>query len=351
MARPKARRSAVPIPVVAANTGWLEADSYDRQAWGELTAQAATIGELIDSGERLVPHFGELLRDLFYALFKANLVWLKPDSVRASTVLNRMILNDLIDTATFKALKQRTLLDEDKAAIAALALGEQAAELVRAERLINRREMLDLWELKRQEEELAERAQELEAATDLKLEPAAGEPDQEKVQRARLEQLKQAAARAAQVAEARLNQKARAVVAQVDQARRGELKRMQLKAGQLAQEIDQIASDSHDFGVEFGQAGRLNAGARLELGRRLASNRKIAQLARLVGRFKQQALALRRRQIERAPAEVYDIERGADLGRLIGAELVALPHPLLQRDFRRRLLEGELLQYQLRQDE
>jgi len=350
-ARLKARKStALPIPVVAANTGWLEADSYDRQAWRELTAQAATIGELIQSGERLVPHFGELLRDLFYALFKANLIWLKPDSVRASTVLNRTILTDLIDTPTFAALKQRTLLDEDKAAIAALALGEQAAELVRAERLINRREMLDLWELKRQEEELAERAQELQEAKDFKLE-AAGEADQEQAQAARLEQLKQAAARAAQVAEARMNQKARAVVEQVNQARRSELKRMQLKSGQLAQEIDRIAADSHDFGVEFGQAGRLNAGARLELGRRLAKNRKIAQLARLVGRFKQEALALRRKTIERASAEVYDIERGADLGRLIGAELVALHHPLLHRDFRRRLFEGELLQYQLRQDE
>lgn len=352
MAKLKARKpKTLAIPVVPANTGWLEADSYDRRAWRELTAQAPTIGELIEGGERLVPHFGELLRDLFYALFKANLVWLKPDSVRASTVLNRTILTDLIDTATFQALKQCTLLDEDKAAIAALALGEQAAELVRAERLINRREMLDLWELKRQEEELAERAQELEAAKDFKFEPSPGEPGEEQAQGEKLEQLKQAAARAAQVAEARLNQKARAVAEQVNQSRRAELKRMQLKAGHLAQEIDQIAADSHDFGLEFGQAGRLNAGARLELGRRLASNRKIAQLARLVGRFKQEALALRRNQMERAAAEVYDIERGADLGRLIGAELVALSHPVLQRDFRRRLFEAELLQYQLRQDE
>ncbi|MFZ0889392.1 MAG: VWA domain-containing protein, partial [Candidatus Binataceae bacterium] len=47
----------------------------------------------------------------------------------------------------------------------------------------------------------------------------------------------------------------------------------------------------------------------------------------------------------------YDIERGADIGRLIPAELLALHHPALARDFRRRLLEGTVLQYRLRDDE
>jgi len=91
-----------------------------------------------------------------------------------------------------------------------------------------------------------------------------------------MEELKQAASRAAQVSEARLNHKARAVQDTLQQARQNELKRLQLKGAQLAQEIDQITQDAHDFSLEFGQAGRLSAGERLELGRRLARNRKIA---------------------------------------------------------------------------
>ena len=102
-----------------------------------------------------------------------------------------------------------------------------------------------------------------------------------------MEELKQAASRAAQVSEAGLTNKARAVEDTLKQARQSELKRLQLKSVQLAQEIDQIAEDAHDFSLEFGQAGRLSAGERLELGRRLARNRKIAELARMVGRFKQ----------------------------------------------------------------
>jgi hypothetical protein len=155
------------IPAVPDNASWLESDSYDRRAWAELGLTAPTIGALVESGERLVPDFGALLRDLFLGLFKYNLVWLKPDAVRRSAVLNRTILEQLMPSAGFELLKSRTLLEEDKAVIAALVLGEQVLELVRSEKLINRREMLDLWDLKHQEENLAETAAALKNAAEL----------------------------------------------------------------------------------------------------------------------------------------------------------------------------------------
>jgi uncharacterized protein with von Willebrand factor type A (vWA) domain len=339
------------IPTLPVETLWLECDSYDRRAWKDIQAGAPTIAELIESGEHLVPHFAALLQDIFAGLFKYNLVWMPSDSVRRSAILNRRILQELIASPPFEALKARTLLEEDKAAIAALALAEQVIEMVKSERLINRREMLDLWDLKHQEEDLAERADALKAITQ---EPPSQEQEGEAGDAelaAKMEELKQAASRAAQVSEARLNHKARAVEDTLQQARQSELKRLQLKSAELAREIDEITSDAHDFSLEFGQAGRLSAGERLELGRRLARNRKIAELARMVGRFKQDALALRRKNLDRGQSEVYDIERGAELARLIPAELTALHHPALYRDFKRRLLEGEILQYQLRKDE
>jgi uncharacterized protein with von Willebrand factor type A (vWA) domain len=355
------------IPVVPDNASWIESDSYDRRAWVELGLTAPTIGDLVESGERLVPDFGALLHDLFLGLFKYNLVWLKPDAVRRSAVLNRTILEKLIPSPGFEMLKTRTLLEEDKAVIAALVLGEQVLELVRSEKLINRREMLDLWDLKHQEENLAESAAALKNAVELseqnQQKPNANEKtpgddaqksrdlqNQDDLQR-KIDELKEAAERATRVSEARLNQKARMFEDQLRHSDQTELKRMQLRSAQLAEEIDRVAQDSHDFSLEFGQGGRLSAGERLELGRRLARNRKLGELARLVGRFKQDARALRRKTLDRGVAEAYDIERGADLGRLIPSELLALHHPQLRADFQRRLLEGAVLQYRLRDDE
>ena len=365
----KKRKTAKPrplyIPTVPDNASWIESDSYDRRAWAEFGLTAPAIDDLTESGERLVPDFGALLHDLFLALFKYNLVWFEPSAVRRSAILNRTILEKLIPSPGFEMLKTRTLLEEDKAVIAALVLGEQVLELVRSEKLINRREMLDLWDLKHQEENLAESAAALKNAVDLseQNQPETGpdasdqnphskdDPPKDGALQKKIDELKDAAERATRVSEARLNQKARMFEDQLRHSDQTELKRMQLRSAQLAEEIDRVAQDSHDFSLEFGQGGRLAAGERLELGRRLARNRKLGELARLVGRFKQDARALRRKTLDRGVAEAYDVERGADLGRLIPSELLALHHPQLRADFQRRLLEGAVLQYRLRDDE
>jgi uncharacterized protein with von Willebrand factor type A (vWA) domain len=353
---PRKRKTVQPrqvhIPLVPHNAAWLESDSYDRRAWNELGLGAPPIRSLIESGETLVPYFGALLEDLFFGLFKYNLVWLPSDAVRRSAILNRTILQQLIPTPGFEMLKSRTLLEEDKAIIAALVLGEQVLETVRAEKLVNRRDMLDLWDLKHQEEQLEQSAAALKNALELSEQHKqdSTQPADKELQK-KIDELKDAAARAAQVAEARLNQKTRIFEEQFQHGDHSEIRRIQLRSAQLSEEIDRVAQDSHDFSLEFGQGGRLPAGERLELGRRLARNKKLGELARLVGRFKQDARALRRRTLDRGVAEAYDIERGSELGRLIPAELIALHHPGLRADFMRRLLEAEVLQYRLREDE
>jgi uncharacterized protein with von Willebrand factor type A (vWA) domain len=345
---PKARRVA--IPQLPRNTSWIESDSYDRRAWSEILAGAPSTQELLEAGTRLVPHFDALLADFFLSLFKYNLVWQKPDAVRRSAVLNRTILENVLPSPAFEALKHRTLLEEDKAAIAAMVLGERALEMIRSEKLVNRNEMVDLWDLEHQEQDLESRAETLKSAQSM-AEEAEGDPDADADAKKKIAEMVDAAARAAQVSEARLNQKTRQMESDLKHGDRGEAKRMQMKAVELAQDIDRAAEDSHAFSREFGQGGRMNAGQRLELGRHLARSRKLGELARLVGRMKQDARALRRKTLDRGVSEAYDIERGSDLGRIIPSELVAMHHPVLVRDFHRRLLEGEVLQYRLREDE
>jgi uncharacterized protein with von Willebrand factor type A (vWA) domain len=349
------------VPLVPADASWFESDSYDRRTWNEIVADAPSIADLAQSGERLVPHFGALMQDLFFALFKMNPVLRKSGDVRHAAALNRSIVEQIVPSAPFQALRSRTVLEEDKAAIAAIVMSEHALELIKSEKLINRGEMLDLWDIARQEQDLEARAEavktvnEIQEAKDNEGENESAPGDEEKKRATKtskeLTQMADAAERAAKVSEARLNQKSRQFEAQLKGADQSALKRMQLKTAELAGEIDQAAQDSGDFSREFGQGGRVAAGARLELGRRLARNKKLGALARMVGRFKQDARALKRKTLERGVAEAYDIELGAELGRLIPAELLAMHHPVLKRDFHRRVLEGAVLQYRLRDDE
>ncbi len=342
------KRDRVYMPVVARHEAWIESDSYDRSAWRQIVEQAPSVAGLLESGMNLIPHFAAFAQDLFCALFKYNVAWRDPAAVRPSAALNRMILRRLLASAAFASLRERTVLEEDKAAIAALVLSQQALEMIRSERLVNRREMLELWDLEHQENELSEWAAALKNAQEMAEQP---EPGQAPATAQSARALKQAAQRAAQVSEARLNQKARRLEEALKQIRHVELGRLELESAELANKIEQVAEDAHQVGLEFHSAARLSAAERLELGRRLARNPKLGELARLVGRFKQVARAVRRHSLDRGAAEVYDITRGADVGRLIPAELLALGNPQLRGEFKRRLLEGALLQYQLRQDE
>ena len=343
------------VPVVPSNASWFESDSYDRRTWNEIVADAPSLADLAETGERLVPHFGALVQDLFFALFKMNPVFRKAADVRLAAVLNRTILEQIVPSAPFQALRSRTALEEDKAAIAAIVMSEHALELMKSEKLINRNEMLDLWDLARQEQDLEARAEAVKAVNEIQEsqqgENETGEEGKDQAAKKELAEMADAAERAAKVSEARLNQKSRQFETQLKGADQSVLKRMQIKTAELAGEIDQAAEDSHDFSREFGQGGRVAAGARLELGRRLARNKKLGELARMVGRFKQDARALKRKTLERGVAEAYDIELGSELGRLIPAELLAMHHPVLKRDFHRRVLEGTVLQYRLRDDE
>ncbi len=348
----RVKRAPVRIPALAREASWLASDRYDRKVWAELTNSGRAVRDLIETGSRLVPHFDALLCDLFVGLFKLNLVWMKPDAVRQSARLNRAILETLLPSPGFQALRLRTELEEDKAAIGALALADSVLEKIRQERLVGRSEMLDLWDLARQEEELSERAEVLKSTLEgiTEGEPAEGEAAKSP-EGQRTREFAEAAERAVQISEAKLQQKVRRFEEQLTHSDQSALVRLQLETHRLVEQIEQAAQDAHDFGREFGQGGRLSAAERLELGRRLARNKKIGELARMVGRLKLEARALRRRVLDRGISEAYDIEQGADLGRLIPSELLALDHPVLMRDFSRRLLEGALLQYQLRADE
>ena len=68
----------------------------------------------------------------------------------------------------------------------------------------------------------------------------------------------------------------------------------------------------------------------------------------MVGRMKFHAMALRKKVFERSSEEVLEVERGDSLQRLLPHEMIALHHPILRKDFHRRFLDQELLQYSLR---
>jgi uncharacterized protein with von Willebrand factor type A (vWA) domain len=312
---------------------WVESDAYDRSAFAALLADSPSLAEVAEGGARLVPHFAALLEDVFCLLFKLEPRLRPAEAVSRAVPLNRTLLDQLVDHPLLHHLRERTQLDEVEAGLGTLLLGEELLGALREERLLPRGDLLDLFELERREAELRRRAEELADAEEARRTNERAAPGAED---------------AAALAEARLCQKARQVGERLREMPARARGALPAAAAGLARRLAERDAASQSWGTGLGAAGRSAPGRQIELGRRLVTNPKLRKLAALVGRMRQHALALRRHPLERASEEVFEVRAGSDLERLLPSELVALRHPMLRREFARRLVEGQLLSYALR---
>ncbi len=320
---------------------WIEVDSFDRRTFLGFATESPSMRGLIDSGGKLLPHFDSFLLDLYAMLFKLNIVFHRHDEVLPSASFYRMLLEQLAGTPILEALRQRTALDERAAGLAALLLGERLLELLKSERILSRAEMLDFWGCARQEREIAARDEEIATANELAGKEAGSLQRRLGDTARRIRRENEAARRHLQRARFRIETPAAESVAR-------HRARVLAEASETTSAMDQAADNAAAWSLQLGGRQRRSAAGQIELGKRLAANPKLKRLASLVGRMRTDARGLHRSAFERKPSEVYETGPGAELERLLPQELMALRHPLLRRDFRRRLLERGLSAYQLR---
>lgn len=294
----------------------------------------------------LLPHFEGLLQDLFAALYKQNVLPLPEATIAPSARVNRTLLDGLLASTPYEHLRARTPLDEARAGLATVLLAERALELLRAEKVFSRRELVDHFALQKDETEDAERLEAIERAKEIEGDAELGDEARKDV-----EALRRRLEREARMAERRLERRAADAARDVANRAEGAKKRLEVEALQVARQLDDAADEAESWGRALGASGGGSAAQSLELGRRLARNPKLHKLSRLLGHMREQALALRHRLFERPTDEVYEVSAGRDLARLLPQELLGLRHPLLRLDWRRRFVEGELLHYRLRGDD
>ncbi|HEX5606339.1 MAG TPA: hypothetical protein VFY96_07485 [Candidatus Binatia bacterium] len=337
--RAPVKRVFEPLPK---NSFWILNDAYDRRVWQQLRAESPSLRELEEKGAAFLPHFGSLLQDIFCLLFKYNINYFEPRDVLASALLNEKFLRSMHQGAQYEFLREQTLLNEAHAGLSTLILGERLLALVREEKLLTRRDMRDLWDIQKQEEIVSQKMDEYENADTIPADQMSEEGKKA------LEQAKQRMGGEAQGAEALLRQKTQRLKEDLEQIEAQATNRLQAEAIKIAQELEDATEETAAWGDTIGTGQRTPPGQKLELGRRLAGNEKLKKLARMVGRMKFNALALRKKVFERSNNELLEVEQGDALHRLLPNELLTLHHPVLRKDFYRRFLDQELIQYSLR---
>jgi len=334
-----AKRVFHPLPK---NSAWIENDAYDRRVWEHLRRESPSLRELEESGTALLPHFAPLLQDIFCLFFKNIIRYHSDSDVLPSALLNRKFLDGVHNGSQFDFLRDQTLLNEAHAGLSTLILGERLLGMVREEKFFNRRNMRDLWDIQKQEEVVSQKIEEYDN-TDTIPEDQLSEAGKKALQKA-----KEKMAGEVQGAEALLRHKTAELKADLKQFEGQATRRMQAEAIKVAQELEDATEQAEAWGNTIGTGEKSPPGQKLELGRRLAGNEKLKKLARMVGRMKFHAQALRKKVFERSNQELLEVEQGDALHRLLPHEMLSLHHPLLRKDFYRRFLDQELIQYSLR---
>lgn len=118
-------------------------------------------------------------------------------------------------------------------------------------------------------------------------------------------------------------------------------------ARQGAQAAEEAQGALLSWGMDPGEMQRLPLGQRLELAQQLAQP-KFRRLADTIGRLRNLARARQGGSLRHLRDELHSVTQGDELGRVLPAELVNLRHATRRLDFGRRLLERQLLQYEVR---
>jgi uncharacterized protein with von Willebrand factor type A (vWA) domain len=346
-AKKKSQFVLPPPPPIPQNTNWIESDSYDRAVYQRLREESPSLRELEESGGALAPRFDALLQDLFCSLFKYNVIFFKEQDVLPSAALNHTLLSSLHQTELARLLREATVLDEGKAGLATVLLGEGALRLLKTEKPLTRRDLLDLWNLQKQEEIVQEKISEANDAKEL-TKDLAKQGDMSKEAKELLEQAANKLASEARAEEARLRQQTKQLREELSHTQKEMEARFLKEANQVTRHLEDAAQEAESWSLTIGSGYKSSPGKQIELGKHLAGNEKLKKLAQLVGRMKDHALALRRKIFERANEELFEVGLGAEVSRLLPHELTAFHHPVLRKDFTRRFIENELLLYSLR---
>jgi uncharacterized protein with von Willebrand factor type A (vWA) domain len=273
------------------------------------------------------PTLVNLLFDAFNSFYKYSPKFYDDPEIREDFIINKEILSKAMQSEQYKKLRAITQLDEVNSAVATVSfVQELIKELEKRQPDIKEK----VYDLQDQQDELAKAIQQLSQAQQ--------SGDQRQVQQAQ---------QAVSQIQNQIQHSVQQIKKSVPQVA---VSHALHKSAEKATEINN-SMNALSWGSEASSLKKVSPEERIKLAERLMKSQKLFKLVKELGRMKRLAIASRREKIKQQSNEVYDIETGDNLNRVIPAELVKLSHPSFRLDFLRRFSEKQLLQYALRERE
>lgn len=270
----------------------IRSDLYDILAYALWSLRFRPLADLSEEGSEVLPNFPFLLEDIFRALYKEFPEFKEDVEIAEKYRVQKKVLEALTRLNWFPRLREETELNEEKAIIATETIGRMLLEMLRGEG---------------------------------KTPQPGEEPGME-----RLAQLLRALLR-------ELEERGREVSQPLEEA----LDQMEERASEEAKE----AIDGLKQG--FGPSVYYFTDDLKEFEEALSWTQELRRFARALGRLSASRFRKRLEKAAEGAEEIYDVEMGRDLARLLPYELVKLAEPALSRIFWLDFIQRKLLTYKL----
>jgi len=309
-------------------------DAVDAADFAAVVAGSRALGALIEEGSRLLPEFEALMLDLFCGFAKLNVKVAEGEG--GASPLRRRLVTEVLASEAFASARRTTVLRPEAAGFGALRVGRAVLAALRAGELVSAEELRSGWRAEGLKTELEEARRRQEALRQL----LDAHPDR----RGMLEALLDEVSEEADATEDALGSEEEELGTGVSELPREGLGRV----------LDAVVLPGDEGGG--GEADVLGGGGgamrddvdALDARSALVNEPGFKRFVALLGAMRNDARALRRKRFPRAETEVYGVELGAELERLLPVELMLVRRKTLRREFLRRYAERRLLGYQMR---
>jgi len=317
-------------------------DEYDARAYSETLQLSSRLPGAIARAEQRLPTAAALVEDIFYSVYQPAPTLRTASEVPLSATVNRTILEQLLGTTEWDALRRAgTIGDQFASALAAAAVGPGLAATLDQATLDRLGQLHDA-------ELAAERLfAEAEALDDLAA--ARGDSGSDLYVRARVAR-QHATARQREAVE--LAGQIETDVETIEDATR-RAGRTSLRAAEQEIEVMLTAIKTYTGGyapgVDSGAGSpTVTLSDKLLLATRLGQSHRLKQVAELCGRLTRIALQVQRSKVQHPPDEIVGITIGGDLSRMLPVELGLLSDPALEdawhlKHIDKRLMELEMI--------
>jgi uncharacterized protein with von Willebrand factor type A (vWA) domain len=321
-------------------------DLFDRSAFAAVLEESPYVEDGVRAGQGRYFPFPQLLRDLFACFFRSEVRLREYRELERPYRFNLVMVSDFKASRPYERMHAYTVLNEHLSMLAAVITAEEVLAH------LSEPEIREQEGLARAEEMLREQQVNIELIEEFRQE--LDDPEQ----RERLERLRQGL-------EDEMD-KLREMSERAGGGEPGEEpgeEESEREAGgkpresvrrafeEAADKFERSRAELVKWGEGPGSVTRLDPVRRLELALRAKDSERLRKLFEMVGRFRMAAISSRGERMRHGVDEFYEIECGADLARLIPAEMSALANPLLKKDFFRRYHERRLLCYHLRRND